>query len=195
MRAIRSFISAAMLTVSIASSQVGPSTSACALLSRVDVESATGTSVNEGVPQLKTDSLTSCSFSAERGGQVTLLVRRIPTANWASEQIERMARGVRLGIWREVHGIADWSFLYDIPHKGGVLCVFGGGTYLQVSMMRIGEPSKAPAALERLARYALNSELLAAQHHGLHAVPNDDLAVVVARNRQLPVARRRHLGQ
>lgn len=195
MRAICSFISAAALAASIAPAQLEQRSSACALLSRLDVERATGIPVREGVPQLNTGTLTSCSFSAERGGRVTILVRRIPAANWSSEQIVRMTRGVRLGTWSDVHGIGARSFLYKLPHEGGVLCVFGGAYYLQVSMLRITEPSRAPAALEKLARHALVESLPAAQDHGRRTVPNNHLAAVVPRDRQFAVARRSHLRQ
>lgn len=196
MRAICSFISAALVAASIASAQPARQSSACALLSKLDIERATGIPVRDGVPQLNTGTLTSCSFSAERGGRVTILVRRIPAANWSSEQIARMTRGVRLGTWSEMQGIGDRSFLYRLPHEGGVLCVFGGAYYLQISMLRIGEPSGTPAALKQLARYSLDVELLsAAQDHGRRAVPNDHLAVVVARDRQFPIARHSHLRQ
>ena len=128
---------------------------ACALLSRLDVQDAAGIPVGAGVSRLRTATLTSCSFAGERGGRLAVLVRTAPTGDWVSEQAGRMKRGIRFGTYREVPGIGDRSFLYDMRGAGGVLCVFGAGYYLQVSLFRLGEESRISAALEKLARSAL----------------------------------------
>jgi hypothetical protein len=162
MRAIRSAVGAAFLAAAISSAQdakaipalrQGPT--ACALLSGPDVVDAVGTRVGEGVTRIVNPDVTSCSFAGERGGQVAILVRRAPASDWVSEQIARMTRGVQFGTYREVPGIGKRSFLYNVRSAGAVLCVFGPRYYLQVSLFHMGEDSRIPSILERLATSAL----------------------------------------
>ena len=162
MRAIRSAVRAAFLTAAISSAQGAKAIPAlpqaravCALLSRPEVVAAVGTPIGEGVTRIADRDVTSCSFAGERGGQVAILVRRAPDGDWVSKQLARMTRGVQLGTYREVPGIGKRSFLYDLHMSGAVLCVFGPDFYLQVSLFHIGEDSRIPAILEKLARSAL----------------------------------------
>lgn len=128
---------------------------ACALLSPQDVEEVAGMPVREGVPLLRSGGPGSCAFVTDRLVRLTVLFRPVPAADWTSEQVVRMARGVRLGTYREVPGIGDRSFLYDMRRAGAVLCVFGSGYYLQFSLANPGRESQNPAVLEKLARRAL----------------------------------------
>jgi hypothetical protein len=162
MRAIRSFVAVAFLAAAISSAQASTPIPplpevpiACALLSSLDVQEAVGIPVGEGVSRLRTGTLTSCSFAAERGGQVAILVRRAPSAEWVSEQIGRMNRGVQFGTWRELRGIGSRSFLYDMHRSGAVLCIFGAGYYLQISVLRVGDTFRVPAVLEKVAAKAV----------------------------------------
>ena len=93
--------------------------------------------------------VTSCSFAGEHGGQVTILVRRIPAGGWRHEQEARMRRGA----YREVHGTGERSFLYTL-RGGAVLCVFAPEYYLQISVRRIGG-APIESKIERLAAAAL----------------------------------------
>ena len=127
----------------------------CTLLSRVEIEEAIGTPVKEGVSRLRNGTHTHCSFAGAHGGQVVILVRRTPTADWVSEQVGRMRGGSQFGTYREVPQIGDRSFLYEMHGKGGILCVFGADYYLQISLFRLGEDSQTPAALRKLARIAM----------------------------------------
>ena len=152
MRAIRSAVGAAFLAAAIS---YGQGSTACALLLRSDVVEAVGVPVAEGVTQIVDRDVTSCSFAGERGGQVAILVRRVPARDWVSEQVARMTRAVQLGSYREVPGIGHRSFLYYLPGAGAVLCVFGLDYYLQVSLFHMGEDSRIPAILQKLAITAL----------------------------------------
>ena len=128
---------------------------ACALLSRIEVESAGGTPVAEGELRFETADVSRCQFNAQGGGKVAILVRRVPSATWISEQIERMDRGVRLGTYRAVSSAADRSFLLNLRPESSVLCVFAGNYYLQVSLLGIGGPSRAGTITQQLAGIAL----------------------------------------
>lgn len=83
-----------------------------------------------------------------------ILVRVAPSVDWVRDQVARMNVGVRLGTYREVAGIGNRSFLYKTRSAGAVLCTFGGGDYLQISLFR-REDSGTAAALEKLAGSAL----------------------------------------
>jgi hypothetical protein len=132
----------------------GPS-DVCTLLTTREVGDAAGVPVREGVSRLSNGNLRSCWFGGERPGVVAILVRRLPTADWASEEVGRMSRGVQVGTYRRVAGIGDHAFLYSLHNAGGVLCVFGNDYYLQISLYRRGEDSRIPDALETLAKSAL----------------------------------------
>ena len=152
-----SVIFLALLTYAAAQTSSNPlaePSDVCTLLSRREAGEAAGIPVSEGVSRLS-GNFRSCWFGLERSGQVAILLRRIPTANWASEEVGRMSRGVQFGTYREVAGIGDHAFLYSLHKAGGVLCVFGADYYLQVSLYRNREDSRIPAALETLARSAL----------------------------------------
>lgn len=130
----------------------GKTPDACEILSRSQVEDALKVPVRPGVRRLRTGTVASCSFAGERGGEVAILVRQVADPNWASEQIERMNRGVRLGTYREVQGLAERSFLRTTHRASAVLCVFGTGYYLQVSVFQLEGIPQMPTSLERLAK-------------------------------------------
>jgi hypothetical protein len=132
-------------------------------LSRLEVEEAAGIPVRQGVSRLTNGNLTSCWFAGERPGQVAILVRRFPTPAWTSEQLERMNRAVPFGTYREVAGIGDRAFLYNIQKTGGVLCVFAADYYLQVSLFRRNEEPRIAGLLQKLAASALTQLRAAAK--------------------------------
>jgi hypothetical protein len=158
MRAIRLFVAEGFLGATMFSAQgenpilvLAEAPSACAVLSRLAVEEASGSPVAEGVARLSTRTVASCQFNGERGGRVVILVRWVPANDWVAEQASRMNRGVQLGTYRRVPRIGEQSFLYAIRGEGAVLCIFGAGFYLQISVLRMGEDSHMAAILEKLA--------------------------------------------
>jgi hypothetical protein len=127
----------------------------CTLLSRLDVAETAGAPVKEGVSRLRNGTVANCVFAGAHGGQLAILVRRAPSAEWVSEQAGRMSDGSQYGTYREVPQIGDRSFLYHMHGKGGVLCVYGADYYLQISLFRLGEDSQTAAALRKLAGIAM----------------------------------------
>ena len=127
----------------------------CALLSRLDVAEAVAAPVKEGVSRLLNGTVSNCMFAGAHGGQVAILVRRTPTADWVSEQAARLSDGSQFGTYREVPQIGDRSFLYRMHGKGGVLCVYGPDYYLQISLYRLGEDDRTATVLRKLAAMAL----------------------------------------
>jgi len=118
----------------------------CSLISPSEIETATGIPVAPGIARIRSATLVSCSFAAERGGEIQVLVRRAPTRQWISGQIARMQQGA----YREVPGIGERSFLYTLPDVA-VVCVFRSDSYLQISVSGLREraPSRAALALAK----------------------------------------------
>jgi hypothetical protein len=162
MREIRWFVVFACFAAAGSSAQgekpirpVAEVPAACALLSRQTVEQTAGFPVAEGLPAVNSGSVTSCLFPGEHGGRVMILVRRAPAADWVAEQVARMNRGVRLQSYRAVSEIGGRSFLYPVRGSGAVLCVFGAGYYLQLSLFRAGEDPEIGTLLTGLASRAV----------------------------------------
>jgi hypothetical protein len=158
MRAISLFVAEGFLGATMFSAQgekpilvLAEAPSACAVLSRLAVEEASGSPFAEGVTRLSTRMVASCQFNGERGGRVVILVRWAPADDWVAEQVSRMNWGVQLGTYRRVPRIGERSFLYAIRGEGAVLCIFGADFYLQISVFRMGEDSHMAAILEKLA--------------------------------------------
>ena len=151
------FLASALSSALASTAAVAPTgaLNACDLLSRLDVGEAVGLPVRDGLPRLGSGSLTSCWFATGRDGEVGILLRRLPDADWLSAQAGRMALGVGIGSYREVAGIGDRSYLYEMRSAGAVLCIFGAGYYLQISLFRAAENSRTPPVLRKLATIAL----------------------------------------
>lgn len=126
---------------------------ACALLSRSEVEEAASARLSEGQSRTQTGTTTTCWFNGKNSAIVALLIRRVPQGKWMSEQMERMHRSNPA--FREMPGIGDRSFLHDMGKTGAALCIFRGQYYLQISVFRMGESSEVAPVLKKLAGIAL----------------------------------------
>jgi len=151
---------------------------ACTLLSRLEVGEAAGATVGGGEFHLMNPAVTRCLFPGGAGGNAAILVRRIPSEDWESEQREHFQRGVQFGAYREMAGIGDRAFSRQIG-QGSVLCVFVGEYYLQVSLFRMGEGPWASANLKKLARRAI-ARLRTDNHVGTFATRTSPASPVAA---------------
>ena len=59
---------------------------ACTLLSRPELEARVAVSLKNGQARSRAGSATACLFVERSGGRVVVLVRRIPSGPWLSEQ-------------------------------------------------------------------------------------------------------------
>jgi hypothetical protein len=153
----------------------------CTLLSRLDVTEAVAAHVKDGVSRLRNGNVANCMFAGAHSGQMAILVRRTPSAEWVSEQAGRMSEGSLLGTYREVPQIGDRSFLYHMQGKGGVLCVYGADYYVQISLFRLGEDSRTAAVLRKLAGIAMAR--LRPQAPSATAPPDERLRLTTATSR------------
>ncbi len=125
---------------------------ACSVVSRPEVEDVLGAHVGDGRPQVATDALTVCSYAAESGGNISLLLRRHAGRDWSAEQARRMSQSAK---FRAVAGLGQQAFVFDLGRPGLALCVFYRDYYLQVSTFGAGEGIRLYPVAERLARIAL----------------------------------------
>jgi hypothetical protein len=142
-----------LISAAASAQQANAPANACTLLTSTEIAEAVGARVYQGEARIQSDTTTACRFAGAEGGVVAVLVRRIPQEKWASEQIDRMQRNPRS--FRELPGMGERAFLYDLNGTGAVLCVFRGGYYMQLSVFRMGGAPKARAAVEVLARKCL----------------------------------------
>ena len=129
--------------------RTGPAeTGACSLLSRMSVEEAFGLRFAEGEPRLAVDGVKACSFTAQHGPRVMVVIRRAPSADWERKQISRM----NLGAYREVSGFGRRAYLYTSGGRNTVLCAFGDESYVQISWTGTESHAGNPEALFKIAQ-------------------------------------------
>ena len=124
--------------------------------------------VNEGAILFRNGSTPGCSFARTGGGRIIVFIRRLPSGEWAAEQVDRMRRGVSLGSYREVGAVGERGFLLDRKAAGFVMCVFRNPYYLQISALGVGDGMQEPAVLEKLARTALRRLASVTAKGGFH---------------------------
>jgi hypothetical protein len=133
--------------VATAGSATAGAVDPCALVSRAEAADAVGAEVGEAA-RFGTERMAGCAMRFS-GGAIRI-VAGVPGGDWLEEQIGRMARGVRMGGYREKGGMGERAFVRD-GTTVAVLCVFEGRRYLQISV----EGRHRAATLEMLARTAL----------------------------------------
>jgi len=109
--------------------------------------------VRSGEPRLTIKSASACRFALHGGGVIAVVVRRSERPGWSAEEISRMLSHPQR--FREILGIGDRSFLFDMMENGAALCIFRGDCYVQVSAFHIAQPSTLSPALVAVARKVL----------------------------------------
>jgi hypothetical protein len=126
---------------------------ACHLLSQAEVEQAVHFPSDNGSIRVNSGALTSCTFRAEGGGSVSVLLRRDAPRRWVAEQQRRMTAGSN---FRAIDGVGDSAFVLDLRQAGAALCVFRGDYYLEISVVRLGGANSVLPATQELALKALS---------------------------------------
>lgn len=152
-----------LLTVAAGSSPKPPSvkplltskaTSACAAVTKSDVEEALGHFVGLGAPEASPGQST-CDYSAD-GGQVSVTLAHSREKLDVAMEIEALKANLPQAKMREVTGIGMRAFFLDIPGAGTQLHVVRGQhDYLMVSVLGFGVAEQVSAAAEKMARRAL----------------------------------------
>ena len=152
-----------LLTVAAGSSSKAPSakpalpskaTSACAAVTKSDVEDALGQFVGLGESEAN-PSHSTCDYSAN-GRQVSVTIGHARESLNAAMEIEALKTNFPTGKIRELTGIGVRAFFLDIPEAGIQLNVLRGEhDYLIVSVLGFGAAEQVSAAAEKMARRAL----------------------------------------
>ncbi len=120
---------------------------ACAALTRADVEKALGVRVGKGEAQ-KDGASSTCDYEGE-DGQVSVTVQRIDKALDIRSEIESLKASVPGSSVREAEGIGALAFFLDIPEGGTQLFVIRENDFVMISLLGFGAPEKvSPAARE-----------------------------------------------
>jgi hypothetical protein len=137
----------------------GKGADACTLVSKAEIEEAMGLKLQDGKknPNMQNAGvLSSCDYSTQSGGQVSILIRQNPTKYVpGTEKAEFEKQGMKLTYLK---GLGTTAALMDMMGMGSGLIVFRGDyDYVQVSAMMSGVDGKLlPPRLEKLTRLVLD---------------------------------------
>jgi hypothetical protein len=124
---------------------------ACALVTKADVAAAAGLAAKEVKQGISTAMTTQCTFVAEDGTTLDVLIKRSPVKYDVEEQVAGMKKAMPGLPMRDAPGIGDRAF-----YMGGQLSVFRGDLYVLVSMLGFPPGPRTDAAAARLARKVLS---------------------------------------
>jgi hypothetical protein len=126
---------------------------ACAVVSRADVEQAIGRPVDAGSEEMAPAAST-CDYEGS-GGLVTITVQQLASKPDLAVEMASLRKEIPEGAARPASGLED-AFFFDIPGVGSQLHVLTGARqHLMVSVCGFGEPARAAVAAERIARKAI----------------------------------------
>jgi hypothetical protein len=137
----------------------GKGADACTLVSKAEIEDAIGLKLQDGKKDPKMQNpgvLSSCDYSTQSGGQVSILIRQNPTKYApGTEKAEFEKQGMKL---KYATGLGTTAFFIDMFGMGTSLGVFRGDyDYVQLSAMGTGGAEAArSAALAKAAKLVLD---------------------------------------
>ena len=127
---------------------------ACAMVTRTDVEQAIGRPVDDGNEEIDGPAST-CDY-AGGGGLVSITVQRLAAKPDRAVEIASLKKEMPDGAERAAPGFAD-AFFWDLPEAGTQLHVLNGDRqHVMVSILGFGEAPAVAAAAERIARKAIS---------------------------------------
>ena len=132
---------------------LAPSTSACDVVTRPDVEEALGRHLLEAGWQVHSTH-ERCDYRAE-GGQVTIRLEHSTAVLDAKAEFTALKKTFPGSHARELAGMGAPAMLLDLPDAGTqVFVIDGEHRYLLVSILGFGDPARVSKAAEQLAREA-----------------------------------------
>lgn len=127
--------------------------SACALVTRADVEESIGRPVNEGNEETQGPAST-CDYES-KAGLVSITMQRLTAKPNLHAEIAALREQFPDSAVREAPGFAE-AFYLDLPGAGTQLHVVNGSTgHLMVSILGFGEAPQVSGAAARIARKAI----------------------------------------
>ena len=129
--------------------------SACELITKAEIEQATGTPVSAGF-QHKDEKANaeSCAFKQDEHDTVGVLITRSNDKRDLSVLVAKTKEALPEAKVRELPGLGQKAILADDPKIGTMLSVYRGGDALVVSVTLTGKGVTADAAAETIARKA-----------------------------------------
>lgn len=126
---------------------------ACAVVTRAEIEDAIGRRVNAGNEE-SGGAYSTCDYSAG-GGMVSITVQRLASRlDWKLE-IASMKKSIPNAVVRQAAGFPEAVYL-DIPEAGTQLhIVTANREHLMVSILGFGAPASVSGAAAQIARKAL----------------------------------------
>jgi hypothetical protein len=130
-----------------------PPPSACAAVTRTEVEQALGTRAGQGQPQ-RSGAESACDYAAGRG-LVTISIQRLRAEPDLRAEMESLRAAIPEGTIREAPGMGGRAFFVDIAGAGTQLHVIRGEYAVLVSVLGLGEPAQVSDAAMAIARQAV----------------------------------------
>ena len=132
---------------------VPKATTACAAVTRADVEFALGRAVGKGSPDTASAAST-CDYARDRG-QVTISIQHLDAPLDLPAEFAALQREIEDATPRQGPHLGDHAFFLDIAGAGTQLHVIRGRDYLLISVLGFGEGAAVSQAAEKMARAAL----------------------------------------
>jgi hypothetical protein len=125
---------------------------ACAIVTRADVEEALGRRVSAGNEE--TDGRTSTCDYAAKGGLVSFTIQRLTVRPDIQAEIAALMKEIREGVVRDAPGFTD-AFYFDLPGAGTQLHIVNGSSaHLMISILGFGDATQVSVAAARIGRQA-----------------------------------------
>jgi hypothetical protein len=126
---------------------------ACALVTRADVEDAIGRPVRDGSEETEGRAST-CDYSA-KSGMVSVTIQRLTARPDLQAEIAALKKEVPQGVVRVADGFTD-AFYFDLPGAGTQLHILDGGSaHLMISILGFGDAREVSGAAAQIARKAM----------------------------------------
>jgi hypothetical protein len=126
---------------------------ACALVTRADVEDAIGRQVRDGSEETEGRAST-CDYSA-KSGMVSVTIQRLTAKPDLQAEIAALKKEIPQGVVRPADGFTD-AFYFDLPGAGTQLHVLDGGSaHLMISILGFGDAPQVSGAAAQIAGKAM----------------------------------------
>jgi hypothetical protein len=130
-----------------------PARTACALVTRADVEGAIGRQVADGSEETEGPAST-CDYPG-KFGMVSFTIQRLTGKLDIQAEIAALKKKIPQGIVREADGFAD-AFYFDLPGAGTQLHILdGGSSHLMISILGFGDAPEVSTAAAQIAGKAM----------------------------------------
>lgn len=129
--------------------------SACAIVTKAEIEQAIGTAIGGGVPH-ELEKADVCTYANPKGNKVNIFISRAQGKRDLSTLVVEAQKALPKAKVRELPGLGEKALLVADPKGGTILSVYRGGDSLVVSVYGIDNNAKAEAAVEKIAQKAFS---------------------------------------